>query len=75
MSSGVGGVNDPRNHLCETPGCNAWGAYGFGAPGKTGGPLRWFCRKHRPEKTRPDAVRDKSGDQGGLFAGKQGSLF
>ncbi len=40
----------PDMHLCERPGCDAYGAYGFLA--RRGGPgvpevYRWTCRPHR----------------------------
>ncbi len=38
---------DPRNHWCESPNCRAWGLFGFGQAGVVGGPMRWFCGKHR----------------------------
>lgn len=37
-------ANGPWVHLCEHPGCKAWGGWGF-ASGR--GRSRWFCYSHR----------------------------
>ena len=34
----------PVVHLCEHPGCTAWGSFGFGPHA---GSKRWFCAEHR----------------------------
>jgi len=42
----------PWVHLCEHPGCKAWGGWGF-ASGK--GRSRWFCYAHREDGTTVNA--------------------
>lgn len=34
-------------HLCEHPGCSAWGSFGF-TRGRNW-PVRWYCHEHRAE--------------------------
>lgn len=36
---------EPFVHLCQAPGCSAWGAYGFG-PGNAE-TKRWLCDQHK----------------------------
>lgn len=54
--------DDPRHHYCHAPGCDAWGAFGFGA--------HWCCRAHRPAETpaaAPDANAVRRPKQGALL--------
>lgn len=39
---GVAARPGPSAHYCEHPGCDAWGAFGFGRRA-----LRWFCFAHQ----------------------------
>ena len=36
-------------HLCEEPGCDAWGAFGVGVFRGVAG--HWFCRSHKQNES------------------------
>lgn len=36
-------------HLCEHPGCEDWGMFGFSVAGR---PARWFCWDHKGDGER-----------------------
>lgn len=40
-------------HLCEHPGCTAWGTWGEGSDLRRGKLGRWWCTEHRPSRLDP----------------------
>gem|GEM_PF-6975374 len=40
------------HHLCDHPGCERFGAWGYGVRLQKGQRGRWYCAEHRPVEPR-----------------------
>ena len=61
-------------HYCASPGCRAFGSFGFGPPESTA-TVRWFCRAHEQEAPRQWRQSQASGPVPAAASARQGGLF
>lgn len=65
---------DLTGHFCASPGCRAFGRFGFGPPGAMA-TVRWYCTAHQQDGRRQWRQSQAAGSVSGDAKPRQGGLF